>query len=135
MFRVLVPVDDNVDRALAQAAFVASLPAETESLEVTLVHCLHGEEREQPMSLQHVENVRSVRRAASFLRDEGIEIDVRDVREPIHEGIVEFADEIDADLLVMGGRKRGGVQEAVFGSVTRAVMRDTDRPVTVTGSS
>lgn len=133
MFRVLVPVDDNVGRALAQVTFVASLPADTDTLDVSLIHCLHGKERKQPVSLQQVDNVRSVRRAKTFLREHGIDTEVDDVREPAHEGIVEYADDIGADLIVMGGRKRSGVEEAVFGSVTRAVMRGTDRPVTVVG--
>lgn len=135
MFRVLVPVDHDVGRALAQVQFVASLPAETDTLGVTLLHSFHGDERRQPVSLQQADNVRSVRRAKTYLREHGIDADVEDVREPVHEGIVEFADDVDADLIVMGGRKRSGVEEAVFGSVTRAVMRGTDRPVTVTGTA
>lgn len=48
-----------------------------------------------------------------------------------HEGIIDYADEHDIDLLVMSSRGRSGVSRFVFGSVTERVMRLCDRPVLV----
>lgn len=133
MFHVLLPVDDVIERARTQASFVASVPFDADDVEVTVVHCLRGEEREQPMGLQKVENVRSVRRAVDVLKEAGLRVHTQDVRQPVAEGIVEYAKDESADLIVMGGRKRAPMQEAVFGSVTQAVLHSTDVPVTVTG--
>lgn len=131
MYRVLVPVDDDEDRSLTQARFVASLPG-GEDLEAWVVHALHGEEREarQP-SADRIGTVRSVR---DYLEEEGITVEVTDIGLPPEDGILDWADEIDADLIVLGGRKRSPAGKAVFGSVTQSVILRSERPVAVTGS-
>ncbi|RKD89181.1 universal stress protein [Halopiger aswanensis] len=43
--------------------------------------------------------------------------------------VVEYADEVDARYLVVGGRSRSPVGKAVFGSVTQSILLNTDRPV------
>lgn len=53
---------------------------------------------------------------------------------PEHE-ILEYADEVDADLIVMGTRGRGGVHRMAMGSVTDHVVRFGDVPVFVANSS
>lgn len=45
--------------------------------------------------------------------------------------IVAYADEHDADLIVLGSRGRGAVTGTVLGSVSQAVVHDADRPVLV----
>jgi nucleotide-binding universal stress UspA family protein len=45
--------------------------------------------------------------------------------------IVAYADEIDADVIVVGSRGLGAVGSAVLGSVSRKVLRDAKRPVLV----
>jgi nucleotide-binding universal stress UspA family protein len=49
--------------------------------------------------------------------------------------IVEYAGEVDARYLVIGGRSRSPVGKALFGSVTQSVLLNTERPVvTITAS-
>lgn len=43
--------------------------------------------------------------------------------------IVALADDVDADVIVMGTHGRRGVERYVLGSVTEKVLRQTDRPV------
>jgi nucleotide-binding universal stress UspA family protein len=45
--------------------------------------------------------------------------------------IVAYADELDADLIVIGSRGHGAVLNALLGSVSRAVLSDSKRPVVV----
>jgi len=45
--------------------------------------------------------------------------------------IVAFADTIDADLIVVGSRGHGVITGALLGSVSRAVVHETRRPVLV----
>ncbi|MFC4542919.1 universal stress protein [Halosolutus amylolyticus] len=58
------------------------------------------------------------------------------VREgPPESEILDYAREIDADLVVMGSRGRGGVHRMAVGSVTDHVVRFGDVPVFVTTAS
>jgi nucleotide-binding universal stress UspA family protein len=45
--------------------------------------------------------------------------------------IVAYADSIDADLVVIGSRRRGVLASALLGSVSREVVRESRRPVLV----
>jgi nucleotide-binding universal stress UspA family protein len=47
----------------------------------------------------------------------------------VHRGILEYADEVDADLLVMGTHGRRGLNRWLLGSVTERVVRAADVPV------
>ena len=50
-----------------------------------------------------------------------------------HETIVDYADEVAADLLVVGTHGRTGVPRALLGSVTERVVRTSDVPVLTVG--
>lgn len=47
------------------------------------------------------------------------------------DSIVEYADENDAQYVVLGGRDRSRAGKALFGSVTQSVILSLDRPVVV----
>lgn len=51
-----------------------------------------------------------------------------------HEVIVTYADEVEADVVVMGTHGRTGVPRAVLGSVTERVVRTSDVPVLTVGT-
>ena len=71
--------------------------------------------------------------AANLLEGEGVSV-TRAVDEGIvSEQIARSAAESKADEIVMGGRKRSGLQEVLMGSFTQEVMLSAERPVTITG--
>ena len=137
MYRVLVPVDDDVDRALTQAQYVADLPAATDEVEAVLLFVFTGDSEDIPSEYRQfktADRIQSVRRARDFLEDEGVSVEVRDDSGDTTQDIIRVADDVDADAVVLGGRKRSPAGKAIFGSTTQSVILNTDRPVVVTGS-
>ena len=137
MHRVLVPVDDDVDRALAQARYVADLPAAGEAVEATLLFVFTGDSDDIPAEYRQfktADRVQSVRRARDLLEEAGVAVEIRDDSGDTTADIVRVAGDTDADSIVLGGRKRSPAGKAIFGSTTQSVILNTDRPVVVTGS-
>lgn len=133
MYHILLPADMDESRTEAQAEYVLDLPAEPSDLAVTILYVLP---RSDAAVTDHdgFEGNESAVRAANRL--EGWEIDVsRTVRsgKPVSRTIIEVAREIEADEIVMAGRKRSGVSRVLIGSTATDVIQSADRPVVVTG--
>ena len=126
MFTVVVGVDTDVDRAIAQARNVAEIPCAAEEVKAILLHDF-GENPEGGT----VEQVGAVRRAREILEDAGVEVELEGSSGEPSEAIVRVADRHDADRIVLAGRKRSPTGKVLFGSVTQAVILNTDRPVLV----
>lgn len=135
MYRVLIPVDKDEDRALKQAQLVASLPDASNSIEAFVLFVFHGEE-EMPGELKRfnsAERVGSVRRVRDFLEERGIEVEILEDSGDTADDILDEADRFDVDAIVLNPRRRSPVGKAVFGSVTQSVILDSDRPVLIAG--
>ena len=144
MYRVLMPVDSSESRGRAQAAAVAELPAADEAVEVTLLYVFaedvsmseasleraEGGQREEDTSPEQIVGGRA---AATVLGEAGVSVDqLSRFGDPATE-ILAAAEDIDADCIVLGGRKRSPGESLVFGSVSQVVLLEADRPVTITG--
>ncbi len=64
---------------------------------------------------------------------EGIDITTATPTGPAKTEIVDYAESVGADLVVMGSRGRGGVERLMLGSVTEHVTRSSDIDVLVRG--
>lgn len=131
MYRVLMPIDNNEDRARAQADAIERLPG-AEDIEVTLAHAFDDEDTADQTS---VTQLAAGKRAQERLRERGIAVRTESLHGDPAEQILAVAETIDADAIVLGGRKRSPLGSLLFGSVTQAIILDASRPVTVTGSS
>ena len=137
MYRVLVPVDTDEERALAQAEYVADLPDADGSVEAVLLFVFGkgGDEASGEMQqFKSASRVGSVRRAREYLEDQGVAVEVIDEGGDTVEDILREADAYDVEAIVLGGRKRSPVGKVVFGSVSQSVILESDRPVVVTGA-
>lgn len=124
MYRVLLGIDDDEDRALAQADAVADMPAADE--EVTAHICHVFEENPEGAS---VGQIGSVRRAGERLEAAGVDYEHHEASGDPSPELLAAARDLDADAICLSGRRRSPTGKAVFGSVTQEVILESDRPV------
>lgn len=136
MYHVLVPVDTDEQRARTQAEFVTSLPYASSEVEATVLFVFHGEVEEMPEELKQfgsAQRVGSVMRAVEHLEEHDVEVTIREDSGDSAADIVQTAEAEDVDLIALGGRKRSAAAKVLLGSVSQTVLRNTDRPVVITG--
>lgn len=143
MFHVLIPIDDDDERANKQIDSLLSLPGDADDLSVELLHVIEEiETAADEAGATFVEDLneslpevrgppKSVDEAERRLEEAGIETRRREMVGDPADGILRVARETDADAIVLGARKRSPVGKAVFGSVTQSVILETDRMVIV----
>ncbi|WP_129114492.1 universal stress protein [Halegenticoccus tardaugens] len=72
----------------------------------------------------------TIRRLATLLDEAGVEYEVRGAVGKHGTAIVDLATTVDADRVIVGGRRRSPTGKAVFGSVAQEVMLSAPCPVT-----
>ncbi|RYJ12782.1 universal stress protein [Halogeometricum borinquense] len=72
----------------------------------------------------------TIRELVDTLDEAGVEYDIRGRVGDHGESIVRLANDVDADRVLVGGRKRSPAGKAVFGSVAQEVMLSAPCPVT-----
>ena len=139
---ILVPVDESpisyaaVEQALALAK---SLNSQVTVMSVIAVDPFFGVDfykvapaitdyfmQAEKNAKERLEDIKQ-----SFIRD-GIEVDVK----LIHgvspsEGIIQIADEVSADLIIMGSHGRTGIKKMMLGSVAQNVLTQSPIPVLI----
>lgn len=130
MYHVLLPIDTDRKRALAQAQAVITLPAASESIKVTLLHVFADEAEESS-----IRELAAGDRIIEYLTEERpvASLDTESRWGDAAAEILDAAEANEVDALVLGGRKRSPMGSLLFGSVTTDVLLHADRPVTVTG--
>ena len=126
MYDVLLPVDDHEDRAIAQAQAVTDLPGDGTDVHVTIFHSF----TDNPTGAS-VTQLQSARRARDVLEEAGIEYTMDEGSGEPQNVILDTADELDVDLICLGGRKRSPAGKVLFGSVIQSILLDSDRSVMV----
>lgn len=134
--RILVPTDltDFTDAAMAHAfLFQDKLGSKVTMLHADEISWLAAE---HPVGyyIDHVPEAKrelQERLAAFALRYAGAgrAITTHFIDDQPAHAICVYAEEMDADLIVMATHARRGLSRAVLGSVTQRVLRDTTRPV------
>lgn len=138
MYRVLLAVDGDETRAERTANAVVDLPIDTGTVQAVILNVfeefdvsdegarIRSEDLFDPETIPD-----SVTLAQHILETAGITTDTRREHGEPGELITDTADQIDADLIVMSGRKQTPIGKVLFGSVTQAVMLSSARPVLV----
>lgn len=138
MYQVLMPVDDTVERGIAQARSIANIPYASDEVESLVLYVFTDEDSLDPESDEPARNptdIEAIKQVTAFLDDHGIEYELRKDRDDPVEAILDYDEENDLDAIVMGGRKRSPGGKVLFGSVTHSVLMNTDTPITITGAA
>jgi nucleotide-binding universal stress UspA family protein len=126
MYEIVAGIDKSEARGTAIAEAITEIPMDASQVRVTLLHDF--EENPEGAS---VDQVASVRRAREVLEDAGVEVALEESSGEPADAILRLADEQDADMIVVAGRKRTPTGKVLFGSVTQSVILGTDRSVLV----
>jgi nucleotide-binding universal stress UspA family protein len=141
---IIVPVDfsDVTDRVVA----VAENMARALNASLRLLHCVQaypqivgaGEmapvivpEPDVPLAERFPQQQHQLAALVSSLRDKGIDADFRLIEGLPPDEIVSFADQLDAEMIVLGSHGHGALYELMVGTVTQAVLKHTRHPVLV----
>lgn len=138
---ILVPVDGSPTslQAVSQAVTLASAFGSA----VTAIYVIDpypftgvGTEfaygQDQYLSAAKAEANEALTAAREQVQAAGLKVDTRVVEaHATWRGIVETADAVQADLVVMGSHGRRGLEKLVLGSVTQRVLQHANQPVLV----
>jgi nucleotide-binding universal stress UspA family protein len=125
MYDVLLGLGlDDEPRAIAQAEAVVDLPGDSDAVTAHLCHVF--EDNPEGAS---VHQLGTVRRAREVLEDAGVTCVHYEASGDPGEELITAADDVDADLICVSGRRRSPAGKAVFGSTTQALVLNSDRTV------
>lgn len=135
MYKVLLAVDANEERARLAAESVADLPGSPDVIILSVFEEFNvsdGDGRVDSKELYDEDDFPdAVTSAERILEEAGIEAEKRREHGEPSEVILEVAEEIDSDSIAVSGRKRSPAGKAIFGSVTQSLLLSADRPVIV----
>lgn len=136
-----MPVDEHEEYADEQVKTLLSLPADKENLSVVVLH-VHKklDQQSDTLGTAFVDDLddaiiethdppQAVMNAVEQLREAGVETELKEMVDDPVDGILKAADIIDADSILIAGRKSSTVGKMLFGSVSQKVIVKTDRVV------
>ena len=142
MFKhILVPVDGSdtslaaIDKAAGLAkAFGAQVSAifVIDPYPFTGVGADFAYGQDQYLNAAKAEAGAAIENAAARLKQAGVDAETKVVEShAVWRGVLEAADAVGADLIVMGSHGRSGIEKLLLGSVTQRVLQDAEMPVLV----
>lgn len=139
MYTILLPVDADGTNVEDAIDVITSLPADPEEINVVVLNVFksfsvsdsEGGVVESEEIFDEDETPAGVERAVLLLKEHGIEPSIRREHGNVTETINNVAEKVDADQLIMAGRRRSPVGKALFGSTAQGVLQVVNRPVTI----
>lgn len=136
MYRVLLPVDASKTRAVKAAEALIDLPRNPTDCEVVVLNVFRkfemsddGGRVSSDSMYDETDFPESVDDVVEILESAGATVTKRREHGEPSEVILDIADEINANLIAIGGRKRSPTGKVLFGSVTQSVLLSANCPV------
>lgn len=123
MYDIIVGVDTDAERAIAQAEAIARLPG-SEGIRTILIHVFDDEDGD-------VDSLEAIGEARRILEEAGVEVETEGIGGDPAMTILDSAERHDADCICVAGRERSPAGKAIFGSVTQDVVIGAERPTLV----
>ena len=134
---IVLPTDgsEGTENAVAHALELAEkFDAELYMVNVVDVRNFYdGISWEDVMEKAEARGEEIVEEVVQKARERGVQSDYKVIRGIPHQEINDYAEEKDADLVVMGTHGRKGLERMLLGSVTEKVLRTSERPVLTVG--
>jgi Universal stress protein family. len=130
MYRVLLGVDTDEQRARAQAEAVRSLPAAETAVEALVMHVF----QENPEGAS-VGQIGAVSRVTDVFKEAGVDYELHEMSGDPAEALLNAAVDHDADTICVAGRQRTPAGKVIFGSTTQSVILGTEKPVLAVSAS
>lgn len=127
-----MPVDMTEDRVMRQAEYVTGRPMPMAEVAVRVLYVFPREDASHS-DTQGFETNGAAVAAADELEEAGATVERVVETGTVSRQIIEHAEDMDADEILMGGRKRSGVSKVLLGSTASDVIHSTERPVIITG--
>lgn len=124
MYRVLLGIDTDEQRALAQAEAVTALPAAEDAVEALVMHVF----QENPEGAS-VGQIGAVRRVVELFEAAGVDHELLEASGDPAAELIDAAERHDVDTICVAGRQQTPAGKVIFGSTTQSVILGTDRPV------
>lgn len=125
---IVVAIDKKSDRSERILKF-ASIEGKLRNEVIYVVHSLIGGAKTSDEEIQEAEKLLDW--AVDYLRAEGVKCEkhllVRG--KEAAEDVVQFADEVNASMIVVGIRRRSPAGKLLFGSVARDIILNANKPV------
>lgn len=129
MYQVVLAVDQNVARSMEQARTITKLPGDVDSLSVTIAHSFSYKGPDDD-----IENLESVEEVTSFFDGVGVAYTLQQSQEEPTDFVLKTAEEVDADMICVGSRRRSPTGKALFGSVSQQIILRSEWPILLAGT-
>jgi len=131
---ILVPTDGSraAEQAIEHAVDIANqYGARIHALYVVDASAYSSLEAgsEVVMDALEEEGEEAVGQVSTVAKEAGVDVDTTVVAGAAYRSILDYADEHDVDLIVMGTHGRQGLDRYLLGSVTERIVRASDVPV------
>lgn len=128
--QILVPTDGSgIDRVAESAIEIAAGTGATLYAVYVVDERVEGASNEDTQSVLEAEGERATGRIERLAADRDVDAETAIRYGVPHREILDYADELDADMIVMGTHGRTGLDRFLIGSVTDRVIRTGDVPV------